>query len=74
MANYTQNEVVDILLILDECHRNYKNASRFYAECYLDLRHPNPQQIINIEKRSRQNPFHRRRQQTETLIIMTKGS
>jgi len=27
MANYTPNEVVDIWLVLGECHRNYRNAS-----------------------------------------------
>jgi len=70
MANYTSNEVVDILLIFGECHRNYRNASRLYAERYPDRRHPNPQQIINIERRF-QNPFHRDNR-TETLIIMTK--
>jgi len=48
---------MNILLCLDECHWNYKNTSRFYAERYPD-RHPNPQQVINIEKRSRQNPLH----------------
>jgi len=34
-----------------------RNASR-YAERYSDRHHPNPQQVINIEKRSRQNLFH----------------
>jgi len=48
MANYT-NEVVDILLILDECHRNYRNASRLYAECC----HPNPWQVIDIIDRKK---------------------
>jgi len=54
MANYTPNEVVDILLVLRKCHKNYKNASR-----YLNRRHPNPQQVINIERKSHQNPLHR---------------
>jgi len=54
---------INILLVLGECHRNYRNASRFHAERYPDHRHPNLQQIINIERRSRQNLFHRWRQQ-----------
>jgi len=28
MSNYPPNEVVDILLILDKCHRNYRRAAR----------------------------------------------
>jgi len=55
---------VDILLVL-ECH--YKNASRLYAERYPNCRHPNLQQIINIERRSRQNPLYRRRQQNQNI-------
>jgi len=58
--NYTPNEVVDILLVLGECHRNYRNVSRLYAESrrYPDCRHPNPQQVINIKRKSRKNPLH----------------
>jgi len=63
MANYTPNEIVDILLALGECHRN---ASRLYAELYPDY-HPHPQQIINIERRSHQNPLHQRRQQNQNI-------
>jgi len=40
----TQQMVVDILLVLGECHRNYRNA-RFYAERYPDRHHPNSQQV-----------------------------
>jgi len=47
MANYTPSEIVDILLVFGESHRNYKkNASHLYAQRYPD-RHPSPQQIIN---------------------------
>jgi len=28
------NEVVDILLVLGECHRNYRNASRLYGTLF----------------------------------------
>jgi len=52
MTNYTPIEVVDILLVLGECHRNYRNALRLYAERYPDCRHSNPQQVINIERRT----------------------
>lgn len=62
MSNYPPNEVVDILLILGECHRNYRRAARVYAQRYPDRRHPAHQQIRNIEIRSRRNPIHRQRQ------------
>ena len=62
MANYTPNEVVDILLTLGECDRNYRYASRVYAERYPNRRCPDARQIINIERRSRRNPLHRERQ------------
>jgi len=65
MANYTPKdwyfETINILLVLNKCYRNYRNASRHYVECYPDRRRLNPQQIINIERRSHQNPFQRRR-------------
>jgi len=31
MSNYPPNEVVDILLILGECYRNYRRAARVYV-------------------------------------------
>ncbi|KYQ47251.1 hypothetical protein ALC60_13736, partial [Trachymyrmex zeteki] len=46
----TPNEIVDILLILGECNRNYRRASRRYAELYPNRRHPSAQQMINISK------------------------
>lgn len=62
MSNYPPNEIVDILLILGECHRNYKLAARVYAQRYPDRRHPADRQIRNIEIRSRRNLLHRQRQ------------
>lgn len=50
------------MLVLGKCHRNYGNASRLYAEYYPDRRHPGPQQIINIEKRSREIVHRRQRE------------
>lgn len=67
MANYLANDVVDILLVLGECHRNYRNASQLYRQRYPDRRHPGPQQIINIERRSRSNALHRHRRQNRVL-------
>jgi len=38
-----------------------------YAECYPDRRHLNPQQVINIERRSCQNPRHQQRQKNRNI-------
>jgi len=51
MSNYPPNEVVDILLILNECHRNYRRAARIYIQQYLNRWHPADRQICNIEIR-----------------------
>jgi len=59
---FPPNEVVDILLILDECHRNHRRAACVYAQQYPDRQHLAYRQIRNIEIRSRRNPFHRQRQ------------
>lgn len=67
MASYTPNEIVDILLVLGESHRNYRNASRLYAQRYPDRRHPGPQQIINIERKSRVIVNRRQRQRNRNI-------
>ncbi|EFN71639.1 hypothetical protein EAG_14871, partial [Camponotus floridanus] len=36
-------------------------SARTYAERFPNRRHPTDQQIINIERRSRNNPLHRER-------------
>jgi len=65
LGQTTHQVRVDILLVPGECHKNY-NALRLYAEYYPDRRHSNPQQVINIERRS-QNPLHRQRQQNRDI-------
>jgi len=62
MANYSPNEVVDILLTLGKCNRNYRRASRHYAELYSNRCHSSARQVINIEKRAYRNLLHRQRQ------------
>lgn len=37
MANYTTNEVVDILLVLEKSHKNYRNASLDYYVDYYKI-------------------------------------
>ncbi|KYN29039.1 hypothetical protein ALC57_01538 [Trachymyrmex cornetzi] len=55
MANYTPTKVVDILITFGECGRNYRLTARTYAERFPNRRHPTAQQIMNIERRSRNN-------------------
>ncbi|OXU22513.1 hypothetical protein TSAR_005583, partial [Trichomalopsis sarcophagae] len=45
MANYTPNEVVDILITLGECGRNYRLTACTYVERFPNRRHPNAPQI-----------------------------
>ena len=47
MADYTPNEIVDMILILGECHNNYDMASRLYPEHFRDRRHPTNSRITN---------------------------
>ncbi|OXU19464.1 hypothetical protein TSAR_014833 [Trichomalopsis sarcophagae] len=39
MANYTPNEVVDILITLGECGRKYRRTARTYLERFPNRRH-----------------------------------
>jgi len=41
MAEYSPNEIIDVILVLGECHNNYDAVSRLYAERFSDRRHPN---------------------------------
>ena len=49
MPDYTANEIVDILLILGECRRNYGEASRLYRARFLQRQHPDHTVIRDIE-------------------------
>lgn len=67
MANYTPNEVVDILITFGECGRIYRLTARTYAERFPNRRHPSARQVINIVRRSRNNPLHRQRQRNRLV-------
>lgn len=67
MANYSADEVVEILLTLGECNRNYRAAARLYAERFPNQRHPSHRQIFNIVRRCRRNNLHRQRRQNRNL-------
>jgi len=62
LKNYSSNEIMDILLTLGECNRNYRRASHHYAELYPNCRHSSARQVINIGRRVYWNTLHRQRQ------------
>jgi len=49
MPDYTANEIVDILLILGECQRNYRAAARLYIARFPQRQHPDHTVIRDIE-------------------------
>lgn len=66
MANYQLNAIVDNLIIIRECQRNYRAASRLYQQIYPTRRIPNVPVIIYIEKRAQTGNL-RRQQRKHTL-------
>jgi len=54
MADYPSVERIDILLILSECHRNYRQAAALYRARYPERRHSNDVAIRNIYLRAQQ--------------------
>lgn len=65
MADYPPNEIVDMILILGECHNKYLAASRLYAERFPDRRHPNNTTIGNLTQRARNGRLVRQRRHNE---------
>lgn len=62
MADYPSSVIVDILLVLGECHRNYHAASRVYRDRYPERQqHPNHSVIRKLERKARQGHFGRQR-------------
>jgi len=41
MADYPPNHIVDMIMVLAECHNNYRAAARQYAERFPLKRRPN---------------------------------
>ena len=68
MPDYFANEIVDILLILGECRRNYREASRLYRVRFPQQQHPDHTVIRDIELRGRQGNFVRRRRKLNTIM------
>jgi len=65
MADYPPNEIVDMILVLGECHNNYDAASRLYAERFPDRRHPNNTTIRRLTQRARNGHLVRQRRHHE---------
>ncbi|XP_036145999.1 uncharacterized protein LOC118646659 [Monomorium pharaonis] len=62
IPDYSPSEIIDIILILGECHLNYHEASRVYRDRYPEReRHPNPALIRNLERRAREGDLKRKR-------------
>jgi len=57
MANYTPNEIVDMILVLEECQHNMK-AAWLYREIFLDCRHLSDVMIQNCEFHARRRYLH----------------
>jgi len=63
MPNYTPYAIIDIILILVECRRNYRTAARLYRERYPARRHPTYTVLRNCFQRTRQGQLVRFRAQ-----------
>jgi len=61
MTDYPPKEIVDMILILGECHNNYYAASRLYAERFPGRRHPNNTTIQRLTQRTRNGHLVRQR-------------
>lgn len=62
MADFSPNEIVDMILILGECHINYLAASRLYAMRFPDRRHPSHVTIQTLTQRARRGHLVRHRE------------
>lgn len=69
MPDYSRSEIVDILLILGECRRNYNAAAQLYRRRFPNRNHhPSRSTIQRIEQRERRGP-QRSRQRRRVMTI-----
>ncbi|KYN28529.1 hypothetical protein ALC57_02040 [Trachymyrmex cornetzi] len=59
MNHYQPSEIVDMLLVLGECHTNYREAARVYRDRYPDGRIVNHTTIRRLALRARQGLLRR---------------
>jgi len=68
MPDYSNSEIVDILLCLGRTEGNFRAAAQLYQARYPGrLKHPNAAVIRKIEIRDRQRP-RRKRQRRRTFF------
>ncbi|OXU30683.1 hypothetical protein TSAR_008762 [Trichomalopsis sarcophagae] len=65
MSDYSPNEIVDMIIVLGECHNNHNAAARLYAERLLDRRHPTNVTIHSSTVRARRGRLARQRRRRE---------
>jgi len=77
MADYPLNEIVDMIMILGECHGVYAHAAKLYARRYPIKRHPTSFMISELTARARNGQLHCQRrnyqydvQDAHVLIIL----
>jgi len=65
MADYPPDKIVDMILVLGECHNNYRATARRYAERFPGRRHPNHTTIRKLTQRARNGRLARQRRRHE---------
>jgi len=64
MPNYTSKEIVDIILVLEECHNNYQQAAILYRNRFPHRRHPNHYMISRLVLRQQQYQRQKRQRRS----------
>lgn len=65
MADYTPNEIVDMIMVLGECNGVYIDAATLYAERFPNRRHPSNVTIRDLARRARAGRLSRKRRHYE---------
>lgn len=60
MPDYTPNDIVDIILVLGECHNNYRQATVLYRNRFPQRQHPNDYTISKLVLRQQQRQRQKR--------------
>jgi len=60
IQDYMPNEIVDIILVLGECHCNYQQAAELYHDRFSGRQHSNDGTIARLVSRQRQCPIKKR--------------
>lgn len=68
MADYTANEIVDMIYVLGACNGNAVHAAATYAIRFPERRHPGNVTITNLTARARNGQMQRKRRRTEYTL------